>query len=81
MSELLSTDLRSLMTEYLATIDGQIENWHEYKATLRECAQWEIEPFVTWLEKRLAPDVPAKHEPKCTPDFPFYLCPVCYPGL
>jgi hypothetical protein len=26
-------------------------------------------------------DVPAKHDPKCKPDFPFHLCPVCYPGL
>lgn len=30
---------------------------------------------------RATVDVPAKHDPKCKPDFPFHLCPVCYPGL
>jgi len=39
---------------------------------------------VTMYERfaeRAEQNRPAKHEPKCKPDFPFYLCPVCYPGL
>jgi hypothetical protein len=24
---------------------------------------------------------PVTHHPKCKPDFPFYLCPVCYPNM
>lgn len=42
------------------------------------------ESVVHWMDlqeiaKHL--DVPAPHDPKCKPDFPFHLCPVCYPGL
>lgn len=44
-------------------------------------AQFARDAWAAWQEARRTPDVPAPHNPKCKPDFPFHLCPVCYPGL
>jgi hypothetical protein len=42
------SELQELLKKYIATIDNGDDE--EYFMTMREFAQWQIEPFLDWLE-------------------------------
>jgi len=58
--------------------------WKDYGGPMEDVLDAIGEYVIGVLNDQLARpagDVPVKHDPKCKPDFPFHLCPVCYPGL
>jgi hypothetical protein len=46
--------LRQLMLEYIKEVEEKHKEWGdtEFYMTMPEYAEWQIEPFLDWIEKR-----------------------------
>jgi hypothetical protein len=80
IGERAEVEARQLLTEAADEIEhlrALLAQW-EANCTGRHGSQM---PCGLNADHRVPSTRPAKHDPKCKPDFPFHLCPVCYPGL